>query len=59
MGPTQVTSNIFTDVAKFLGINVRFTGPEPPNMEANRESCAGQDMMDNVRQLKSDFIGLY
>jgi hypothetical protein len=45
MGPTQVTSNIFTDIAKFLGLNVRFTGPEPPNMEANRESCAGQDMM--------------
>ena len=45
MGPTQVTSNIFTDIAKFLGLNVRFTAPEPPNMEANRESCAGQDMM--------------
>lgn len=66
MGPTQVTSNIFTDLAKFLGINVRFTGPDPPNMEANRESCAGQDMMNlpkpdwmnNAQQLKTDFIGL-
>uniref|UniRef100_A0A6C0E7V4 Lectin/glucanase superfamily protein n=1 Tax=viral metagenome TaxID=1070528 RepID=A0A6C0E7V4_9ZZZZ len=64
MGPTQVTSNIFTDLAKFLGINVRFTGPDPPNMEANRESCAAQDMiekpdwMNNIQQLKSDFIGL-
>jgi hypothetical protein len=45
MGPTQVTGNIFTDIAKYLGLNVRFTGPEPPNMQANQESCAGQDMM--------------
>lgn len=45
MGPTQVTSNIFTDIAKYLGLNVRFTGPDPPNMLENQESCAGQDMM--------------
>ena len=34
MGPTQGVHNIFTDIAKWLNLNVTFTGPEPGHTQA-------------------------
>jgi hypothetical protein len=49
MGPTQTQHNIFTDISKFLGINVTFSGSVPgkkdieiknPFDEVQDEACS-------------------
>jgi len=44
MGPTQTKRDIFTDLAKYLNLNVTFTGPAPGSTTPSGPSTGGCDM---------------
>ena len=65
MGPIQTKHNIFTDLASFLNISVRFTGPTPGAQQTQNngffdtimgETCSGSATLNQGR---ADLRGLW
>jgi len=70
MGPTQTQHNIFTDVSKWLGINVSFTGSAPgqpipgaagapPNPFASLYSTVSADVSNIYSSASADVSSMY
>lgn len=48
MGPSQTKHDILTDIAKWLGINVNFTGVSSGSSSSSQASCVSPDMIASL-----------